>query len=176
MRIAEVLVVAALAAAALPAAAQERHYVNMRLVLPEIKDASGGRALALAYGTARPDLGRHFFLEGEFTATATEAEKDESPPGQTLGIAYFTLGGYGVLTRRLDGGTELKGKLGVHYQDFERQAFVGEHVVATTDWDFGISAGAGLTHPVRDRIELMAEYTLFGSDFRFFSLGAQYRY
>ena len=84
-----------------------------------------------------------------------------------------TLAGYGVYRFPVTDNTYLKGKLGLLFEDIERNLDNGEAI--NTD-DFGVAGGVGIGTQFGNMATVEIEATLIDKNIIFYSLGAHYRF
>lgn len=144
-------------------------YFNAQGALADVDGFDSGIGGILTYGLRVPEMHKNFSVEGEFTTTLVEPEGKFF--GSTYEASYFTLAGYGVYTHTLNEKFQVRGRVGLLYEDVE----VSSPVSSRSDDDFGLSFGVGLTVGLSNTSRFIVEYTIIDSDINHISAGMQFK-
>jgi hypothetical protein len=166
---------AALALSVSPVMAQQRtmpgyiDYLGAGVVISDVTDLDNGTALVVNAGKnigAIPGLS----AEGEITTTISKPEA--SIGGVNADASYWTVGAYGVYTLPVSTQFDVRGRLGVLYENVD----VKGDAASGDESDFQVSGGVGGAFHVTDRFSITADYTRISEDINHVGAGVQFRF
>lgn len=144
-------------------------YFSAQGALADVDGYDSGIAGVATYGIRVPEMHKNFSVETEFSMTFVEPEGKAF--GTTYEVSYFTLAGYGVYSHPVSEKFHVRGRLGLLYEDVEVSSAAG----GSSEDDFGLSFGAGITIGLSKTSRFILEYTVIESDINHISAGMQFK-
>jgi hypothetical protein len=166
---------AALALSVSPAMAQQRttpgfiDYLGAGVVISDVTDLDNGTALVVNAGK---NIGSIPGLSAEGEVTTTISKPEASIGGVTADASYWTAGAYGVYTLPVSTQFDVRGRLGVLYENVD----VKGDAASGDKNDLQVSGGVGGAFHVTDRFALTADYTRISEDINHFGAGVQFNF
>lgn len=162
------LVVLAMGISGMASAQPYNRYVTFQGALADVDGYDSGIAGVATYGIRVPELHKNFAVETEASMTFIEPE-GKGVGGETFEVSYYTLGAYGVYAHPLSEKFHLRGRLGILYNNVE----VSSPSRSSSDDDFDLSYGLGITAGMGKSTNVILEYTVINTDINHISVGLQ---